>query len=97
MPDMSGKRTERSCIIQVRVIPRSSRNKVSGKEGGVYRIKITAAPVEGAANRALRDFLAGRLGLAKRDVEIVSGERARTKRIRVAGLTPAQVDGILSS
>jgi len=94
---MPGKRTERSCIIQVRVIPRSSRNKVSGKEGGVYRIKITAAPVEGAANRALRDFLAGRLGLAKRDVEIVSGERARTKRIRVAGLTPAQVDAILSS
>ena len=74
-------------MLIVRVLPRASRNQVVGVEQGAIKIKITAPPVEGAANAALIDFVADWLGVRKSAVSIVSGEKARHKRVQVAGLT----------
>ena len=74
-------------MLIVRVLPRASRNQVVGVEQGAIKIKITAPPVEGAANAALIDFVADWLGVRKSAVTIVSGEKARHKRVQVAGLT----------
>ena len=82
-------------VIRVRVLPRSSRNEVAGREDGVFRIKLTAPPVEGRANKALQKFLADRLGVPKRDIQLVSGERSRTKSVRIDGLSPDEVEGLL--
>lgn len=71
----------------VRVLPRASRNLVVGVEQGAIKIKLTAPPVEGAANAALMEFVADWLGVRKSAVTIVSGEKARHKRVQVAGLT----------
>lgn len=71
----------------VRVLPRASRNQVLGVEQGAIKIKLTAPPVEGAANAALIEFVADWLGVRKSAVTIVSGEKARHKRVQVAGLT----------
>ena len=71
----------------VRVLPRASRNLVVGVEQGAIKIKLTAPPVEGAANAALMEFVADWLGVRKSAVSIVSGEKARHKRVQVAGLT----------
>lgn len=57
----------------------------------MYRIKLTAPAVEGKANKALLKFLAKRLGLPKPNIQIISGERSRTKSIRIHGLTAQQV------
>ncbi len=71
----------------VRVLPRASRNQVAGEEQGAIKIKLTAPPVEGAANAALIEFVAEWLGVRKSAVSIVSGEKARHKRLRVTGVT----------
>ena len=78
-------------VIKVKLIPRSSRNEIIGKENDVVKVKLTAPPVEGKANKALVQFLAKKLGKPKRDVEIVSGERSRLKSIRVHGLSIEEV------
>lgn len=53
---------------------------------GVLKVALTAPPVEGAANEALRKLIAKKLGVSKTAVEIVRGDRGRTKLIRVHGV-----------
>jgi uncharacterized protein (TIGR00251 family) len=88
--------TDTKTIIRVRVLPRTSKNQIVGMDGGVFKVKLTAPPVEGKANKALVQFLAKKLGLPKRDIEIVSGEHSREKTIRINGLPVDEVLGILT-
>jgi len=82
---------------RVRVVPRASRNRIAGIQGGVVRIQLTAPPVEGAANEALVAFLSSVLRVPKRDVEIVSGQTAREKVVSVSGLSSEEVEARLRS
>ena len=82
-------------IFAVRVIPRSSRNAFAGVQGDALKVKLTAPPVEGAANAALIAFLADRLGVRKSAVSIVSGERSRSKTVRVEGVTRERAEKVL--
>jgi uncharacterized protein (TIGR00251 family) len=77
--------------IAVRVIPRASRSGVAGMRGEALLVRLNAPPVDGAANAELIEVLASALGVARRAVTIVSGERGRTKRVRIEGVTPEQV------
>ncbi|HLF28641.1 MAG TPA: DUF167 domain-containing protein [Anaerolineae bacterium] len=79
----------------VRVIPRSSRNELAGLHGEALKVKLTAPPVEGAANTALIEFLAKRLDARKSAVSILSGEKSRTKTVRVEGITPERLKQLL--
>ena len=83
--------------IAVRLTPRSSRDAVLGVENGVYRIKVTAPPVDGRANKALIAFLAKALRVPKRAVSILSGETSRDKRLRIQGVTDTELKKALSS
>jgi uncharacterized protein len=74
----------------IRVTPRAGRTAFAGVRDGTILVRLSAAPVEGAANDALVTFLADTLRLPKRDIAIVGGERSRTKRVVVAGV-PAHV------
>lgn len=58
---------------------------------GLLKVRIAAPPVENAANRALIDFIAERLGVAKRCVRIVSGTTHRRKVLEVQGVTAQQL------
>jgi len=78
-------------VLTVRVVPRSSRNQIVGMENGALKIKLTAPPVEGAANAALIEFVAEWLSVRKSAVTIMSGDKARRKVVRVSGVTPEQV------
>jgi uncharacterized protein (TIGR00251 family) len=73
--------------VSIRVQPRASRNQIDLRTDGTIAIKLTAPPVEGAANRALTEFLARTLGVPKSAVAIVSGSKSREKRIRVSGMS----------
>ena len=77
------------CQITVRALPRASRAGVDGERDGALVVRVGAPPVEGAANRAVLNELAGALGVPPRALVLVSGERSRTKSIRVAGLSAA--------
>ena len=79
-----------SLAFPVRVVPRAKENEMVGVEGGVLRVRIAAPPVKGKANEALVESLAQALGVRKRQVEIVRGQRARDKIIRVRGLSEKQ-------
>ena len=73
----------------VRVVPRSGRDAVAGVRDGALLLRLAAAPVDGAANEALVRVLAETLDVPRRNVTLVSGERSRRKRVRIAGLTAA--------
>jgi uncharacterized protein (TIGR00251 family) len=59
--------------------------------GGALKVRVAAPPVDDAANRALIEFLAECLGIARRAVRIVAGETSRTKVLEADGVTPEQV------
>jgi uncharacterized protein (TIGR00251 family) len=58
---------------------------------GVLRVRVTAPPIEGAANQALIRFLADELGVARRDVRLVAGAAGRQKLIVVEGVEPDEL------
>ena len=77
--------------MSVRVIPRSNKNAVQW-ERGMLRVRLTAPPVDGAANEALIALLAERLGLPKRNVSIVQGAASRQKTVEIVGMTAEAVE-----
>ncbi len=70
----------------MRIIPRSSRNSLEWEQG-VLKARLTAPPVDGAANEALVALLAERLGLPKRSISIVRGATSRQKTVELVGIT----------
>jgi len=72
--------------LDVRVTPRAGRTGFAGMREDVLLVRLAAAPVDGAANDELVALIAKALHIPKRDITILSGERARSKRIRIAGI-----------
>ena len=78
-------------ILSLRVQPRASRNTVVGWTGDILKIRLTAPPVEGAANAACLAFLADLLDLPRAQVVLLRGKRARDKVVQITGLTRDEV------
>ena len=72
--------------LELLVVPRASRTRVVGEHDGRLKVQVAAPPVEGEANAALVDFLAGALGVRRADVTVAAGEGGRRKRVRVSGV-----------
>ena len=79
----------------VRVQPRASRDEIAGEYQDGLKIRLTAPPVDDRANEALRELLAARLKVPLAAVRIASGERSRTKRVEVRGVTSRMIRGLL--
>jgi uncharacterized protein (TIGR00251 family) len=78
-------------LLSVKLQPRASKNEIGGLLGGELKIKVTAPPVDAAANQALIELLAERLGCACSRIELVRGHTSRHKTLLLHGFTPAQV------
>jgi uncharacterized protein (TIGR00251 family) len=76
-----------STVLTVRVTPRAGHDQIVGWQGGELRVRLRAPPVEGRANEALCRLLASHLGVPASSVELLTGATARTKRLRVSGLS----------
>ncbi|HET6490554.1 MAG TPA: DUF167 domain-containing protein [Syntrophales bacterium] len=76
----------------VRVIPGASKNEVAGIQEGALKIKLTAPPVEGKANKACVDFLARLLGMRRSALAIVSGGKSRKKTVTVDGIGRSELE-----
>jgi uncharacterized protein len=85
--------TEKDGVVSfaVRVQPRASRDDIAGEWEEGLKIRLTAPPVDDRANEALRRFLAASLKVPLSAVRIAAGERSRTKRVEVRGVTPDAV------
>ena len=82
--------TSSGAVLRVFVAPRSATTKVLGLHDGMVKVALTAAPVEGAANKALVAFLAKMLGASKSSVTIIAGETSRKKIVSVEGIGPEE-------
>lgn len=82
--------------VQVKVQPNAGSNQVLGLANGVWRIKISAPPDKGKANKELIQFLSDMLGQKKDNIIIVKGQTSHNKLIAIEGLTQAAVNARLS-
>ena len=87
------KPSEAGSIIEVWVVPGSSRTSIDGVHGGALKVRVSAPPERGRANDALVEHLESRLG-AK--VVLVSGAGSRRKTLEVTGMRPEEVKARLS-
>jgi uncharacterized protein YggU (UPF0235/DUF167 family) len=83
MPDLQVEERDGRAHFAVRLIPRASRNAVAGVREGVLDVRVTAAPVAGAANRALLELLGKALRLRPTTIRIESGATSPRKRLSV--------------
>ena len=77
--------------LRAKVQPRASRNEIGEALGNELKIKITAPPVDSAANEALVRFLAESLGCPRNAVGIVRGKTSRHKIIAIRGMKPEDI------
>jgi uncharacterized protein len=75
----------------VRVQPRASRNEVAGTHDDAIKIRLSAPPVDGAANENLVIFLASIFAVPRRSVRILAGETSRSKVVEIDGVTAQAV------
>lgn len=83
--------------LDLRVMPRSPRTVIEGVRGGRLLIRVTAPPVDDAANEAVVAALAAALDLPRRAIRIVSGATARNKTVEIAGMREPQLRARLSN
>lgn len=76
--------------------PRASRTRVAGEHDGRLKVQLAAPPVDGEANAALVELVAGALRVRRADVTIARGESGRRKTVRVAGVAAAQAVAALT-
>ncbi|MEA3208785.1 MAG: uncharacterized protein QOE70_1842 [Chthoniobacter sp.] len=72
--------------LRLRVVPNAKRSEVVGRHGDAIKVKIQAPAMDGKANEALLDFLAGKLALPRRALALATGEKSRDKAIAIDGL-----------
>jgi uncharacterized protein len=80
----------------VRVQPRASKDEIGGEIGGALKVRLRARAVEDRANEALVEFLAQLLKRPRSAVRILGGERSRTKRMEIHGVTRQQILALLA-
>jgi uncharacterized protein (TIGR00251 family) len=84
-------------LFKVHVVPGSSRSEIAGSQNDSMRVRVAARPQEGAANEELIRILAKTFKVSKSSVRIVSGLRARAKRVSIAGEPQTLVDVLTRS
>jgi uncharacterized protein (TIGR00251 family) len=78
--------------LALRVSPGAARSAVVGRQGEAWKVRVAARPEGGKANDALVRLLADTLGVARRDVTVVSGHAARDKIVSLAGISPQELE-----
>ena len=86
----------RGLTFAVRIVPRASRSEFVGEQSGALRVRIAAAPVEGAANQELIKLLAKTFKLPQKAVAIVSGAASKSKIVRIQGADATRLQQLVS-
>lgn len=71
-------------IVKVLLQPRASRDEVLEQQGDCLKIRVMSPPIENRANRKLCELLAQRIGVGKKQVEVIGGHTGRVKQVRIA-------------
>ncbi|MCB9846121.1 MAG: DUF167 domain-containing protein [Phycisphaeraceae bacterium] len=81
-------------LLRVKAVPGSSRSAIAGRLGDRLKVRVSAPPEGGRANRAIRELLAEALGIAPAAVEVVSGHARAEKVVRIAGIEPERIEAL---
>jgi hypothetical protein len=82
-------------IIQVKVTPNASKNQIVTWKEGLLCLRIKGVPEKGRVNEELVAFLAKKLKIAKFNIEIISGQKSRLKRLKIHGIAQDQLNEAL--
>ena len=84
--------------ITVKVMPRAKKTELAGlMDDGTLKIRLAAPPVDGAANKALIEFLAQTLGIPKSQIDIIAGETSERKLLSLVGISADEVDALIGA
>jgi len=86
---------ETAITLKVHLQPRALRDGIDGLHGDAVKIRLTAPPLEGKANKALQKFIAKKLNIPSSQVEIIGGRHSRQKLLRITGISRAEVEKAL--
>lgn len=78
-------------ILDVRVIPRAGRSGLDGTRDGAVLVRLTAPPLDGAANAQLIEILSDALDIPKKNLTLIAGERSRQKRVLIKGVSAGAI------
>jgi hypothetical protein len=81
--------TKEGLTVHLHVLPRAKRSEIAGLHNGALKLKITAPPVDDAANRAIIEFFADLLGVSKSSLKILAGNKSREKVLQIKGISLA--------
>jgi uncharacterized protein (TIGR00251 family) len=84
-------------VLSLHIQPRASKNEVCGVQDNALKIRLTSPPVDGAANKLCREFLADLFKVPKSAVEIISGETSRHKRVKISASDVARLIQVVDS
>jgi len=84
-----------TCLIRIQ--PRASKNEFMRMGDGSLKIRLTAPPIDGAANEALVKFLADQFEISRSQIKIVSGHTSREKIVRIDGIGLGEVERLLNN
>ena len=82
--------------IKIKLLPRSSKSQIMGREGEFYKVKVNSPPVDGEANKELISLIAKRLGISKGSIEIIAGKTSKMKVLRVLGIDAQSVSRLMA-
>jgi len=83
-------------LLTLHIQPGAKKTEVVGLHGAALKIRLASPPVDGKANAALIAFIAEKLGIAKAQVSLVSGQTSRSKRVAIASVSASEVEQKLS-
>jgi uncharacterized protein (TIGR00251 family) len=85
------KESSGSVLLSLKIVPRASRNEIVGISGNELRLRVTAPPVDSAANGAVLDFLAEHLGIPRRNLQLVRCATNPHKVVSISGMALAEI------
>jgi uncharacterized protein (TIGR00251 family) len=95
-PGLKVRETGSGLEIQLHVLPRAKRSEIAGLHNGALKVRITAPPVDDAANRAIIEFLSRLLDLPKSNIHILAGLKSREKTLQLQGITLTRFFGLVN-
>jgi uncharacterized protein len=85
--DLQFNETSEGLTVRLHVLPRAKRSEIAGLHNGALKVRVTAPPVDDAANRAIVEFFSGLLGISRSNLKILAGNKSREKVLQIKGVS----------
>jgi len=88
-------KTDQGIILPVHVVVKARKTEIAGLFGESLKLKVASPPIDGKANKEIIKFLSSLLGISKKQIEILSGEKSKDKKLLLTGIKARTVYDVL--